>query len=229
MAFIMPKIVNVKPKYEGLYRFMAMFGNVGFIGYPMLLAILGHEALFIGSVFNIPYNLLLYTVGIYFITLDSDRARKLKLTYKQFINPGLMATVIGLLLFFLNIQFPKIIVDGTTMLGNITTPLSMIVIGGSLYDTKINKIFSQYKILVYCFLKMIIFPLLLAIMLTFMGISGMTRGVAVVLCSMPIAANTVIISKEYKGHVTEASEAVFISTVFLIVSTPIIMLIINWL
>lgn len=115
------------------------------------------------------------------------------------------------------------------MLGNITTPLSMIVIGGSLYDTKINKIFSQYKILVYCFLKMIIFPLLLAIMLTFMGISGMTRGVAVVLCSMPIAANTVIISKEYKGHVTEASEAVFISTVFLIVSTPIIMLIINWL
>lgn len=100
MAFIMPKIVNVEAKYEGLYRFMAMFGNVGFIGYPMLLAILGHEALFIGSVFNIPYNLLLYTVGIYFITLDSDRARKLKLTYKQFINPGLMATVIGLLLFF---------------------------------------------------------------------------------------------------------------------------------
>ncbi|QUI24951.1 AEC family transporter [Vallitalea pronyensis] len=229
MAFVMPKIVRVANDYVGLYRFMAMFGNVGFIGYPMLLAILGEEALFIGSVFNIPYNLLLYTVGIYFITFDADQARKLDLSYKQFVNPGLMATVIGLILFFLHIQLPKIIVDGTTMLGNITTPLSMIVIGGSLYDAKISNILSKHKILIYCVLKMIIFPLLLAVILTSIGITGMTRGVAVILCSMPIAANTVIISKEYKGHVTEASEAVFISTLFLILSTPIIMLIINGL
>ena len=66
-AFIVPKLLRIKQQQVGIYRFMLAFGNVGFIGFPVTEAVFGIEAVFYASIFNLPFNLLAYSIGVGFI------------------------------------------------------------------------------------------------------------------------------------------------------------------
>jgi len=225
MAYILPVVLKVNKSYTGLYRFMAIFGNVGFVGFPVLKAVLGSEALFYAAIFNIPFNILAFTLGVYFITLDTEHESKIEL--KNFINPGIVATIIGLFIFFTGIELPAVVSQTAENLGNITTPLSLIVVGGSLYGVNIKQLITKRIIFIYSIIKLFIIPTLFALVIRFLGIDSMIASVAIILASMPIGANSVIISQEYDAHVLEASEAVFISTLLTIISLPYIVYLIG--
>jgi len=227
MGFLLPNILKVDKKYIGLYRFMAIFGNVGFVGYPVIKAVLGADALFYAAIINIPYNLFAYTLGVYFITMDTDK--KGAMSIKRLFNPGIVATLIGLTLFLTGIKLPDFVMNLTTSLGNITTPLSLIVVGGSLFGVKLATVLKKRIIFVYSFIKLFLLPTLFAFAISAFGINTDIAAVAVIIVAMPIAANTVILSQEYDGHVLEASEAVFISTLLIAVSLPYIIFLINTL
>ncbi len=240
LAQIVPKVVKAPPSSKGLYKFMALFGNVGYVGFPMLIAILGKDALFLAALFNIPYNVLLYTIGIYFVMSDHNKDHKMEISFKQFLNPGIMMTLIGLLVFFVGgeqainqsgngfaIRGTKMFLDIAQMLGSITTPLAMIVVGGSLFGVKIDNIYKNYRVIIFSLMRMTIFPLIVGFILSFLGLSTIVVGVAIVLVGMPIATNTVIITNQYGGNILEASEAVFISTVLLLLTAPVLVWIIS--
>jgi hypothetical protein len=227
MALLLPKILKVDKNYTGLYRYMAIFGNVGFVGYPVIVAVLGKEALFYAAIFNIPFNLLAYSVGIYFITMDTKK--KGEFNAKKFLNPGIVATLIGLILFVFGINIPGTILNITSSVGNITTPLSLIVVGGSLYGVKINMIFKKHIIFVYSFVKLFLVPTIFAFVISLIGVRSDIASIAIIIVAMPMGANTVILSQEYDGHVLEASEAVFVSTLLIVISLPYIIFLINTL
>ena len=76
VAILAPKLLRVPRKEEGIYRFMLAFGNVGFIGYPVTQAIFGDSAIFYTSVFNLPFNFLVYSAGVIFLQQSGDSTRK---------------------------------------------------------------------------------------------------------------------------------------------------------
>lgn len=218
IAFVLPQLLNVDKNYIGLYRFMTAFGNVGNVGYPIIGAIMGRDALFLAAVFNIPYNLFVYTVGVYFITMDTEHDGRIQLS--KLVTPGLIATVLGLISFFGHIQLPSFILGITSQLGDMTTPLSLIVIGASLYGVKVASLLKKRLIFIYSFMKLILLPTVVALVLYVLGVDSTVAQVSVIISGMPIAANTVILCQEYDSHVLEASEAVFISTLLIAVSVP---------
>ncbi len=140
-AIVLTKLLRVPYEDVGLYRFMILFGNVAFVGYPVLSAVLGNDALFFAAILNLPFNILVFTLGITFITHGTDQHQKLEL--KVFLNPGLIATVIGLILFFASIQLPTFVNELLADVGDMTTPLSLLVIGASLYGVDIRSIFKK--------------------------------------------------------------------------------------
>ncbi len=217
-AFVLPQLLKVDKNYIGLYRFMTAFGNVGNVGYPIIAVVMGKEALFLAAVFNIPYNLLVYTIGVYFITMDTEHDGRVQLN--KLVTPGLIATALGLISFFGNIQLPPFILGITSELGSMTTPLSLIVIGASLYGVKIAAVLKKKLIFVYSFMKLILVPTVVALVLYALGVDSTVAQVSVIISGMPIAANTVILCQEYDSHVLEASEAVFISTLLIAISIP---------
>ena len=227
MSFILPNLLHVDKAYIGLYRFMAIFGNVGFVGFPVIKAVLGSDALFYAALINIPYNLFAYTIGVYFISMDTEKKGTMSLS--KLMNPGIIATLIGLFLFLTSIELPSVISNLTTSLGNITTPLSLIVVGGALYGVELKSVLKKRIIFIYSFIKLIILPTLFAFVISLFGINTDIASVAVIIVAMPIAANTVILSQEYDGHVLEASEAVFISTLLIGLSLPYVIFLINTL
>lgn len=241
-SFIVPRMVRAPKGSVGLYRFMTLFGNVGFIGFPMIIAILGREQLFLGALFNIPYNLLLFTIGVYYVVSDFNKDHKLKFHIGQLLNPGIIMTILALLIFLVggtkqldntNIKWlttaVNTLLDTAEVLGMITTPLAMLVVGGSLYGVRLENIYKNYRVMIFSIIRMVAFPFIIGMILSLIGLSYSVVAVAIVLVGMPIATNTVIVTTQYGGNIAEASEAVFISTVFMGFTSPILVLLIDLL
>ena len=222
VSLLIPRLLKVEEGSKGLYRFMTIFANVGFVGFPMLLTILGESAVFFGAVMNIPFNILLFTIGIYYIVSDQGHDHKMKITLKQFMNPGIIATFIGMMLMLSGIELPQLAMGALSSFGSLTTPLAMIVVGASLYGVVIKEMLKNYRVFLLSGIRMVVFPLIIGLLLKVLGISPKIIGVAIVLAGMPIATNTVIIARQYNGNVLEVSEAVFISTTLLLVTAPLL-------
>ncbi|MDF1616272.1 AEC family transporter [Petrocella sp. FN5] len=227
MAPVLTKLVKVPIGSKGLYRFMVIFGNVGFIGFPMIIALLGEDALFMAAIFNIPFNLLLYTLGVYLILSDKNKNHKIEWSVKQFMNPGIIATLIGITSFLTGWKLPSTILNISDVLGGITTPLAMIVVGASLFGVQLKTIFKNYRIFLLSLIRMILFPLGVGFVLSSIGLTGYGLWVPIILSGMPIGTNTVIMARQYEGNTLEASEAVFLSTLMMVLTIPILIMIVG--
>ncbi len=221
LAMVIPKLLKVPKEDLSVYRFMIIFGNVGFMGFPIIQSIFGKEAVFYASIFNLPFFILIYTLGVYL--LSSDKHKDSHFTYKKmFLSPGVIAVAIGITLFSLSLPLPKAVVGTINMIGDLTTPLSMLVIGASLADVNIKGLFLNIRLYIYSVLKLILIPIVVWLALRNFAFNDLLIGVPVIISGMPVAANAVILSKEFGGNTKLASEGIFISTLLTLLSLPIL-------
>ena len=201
-------------------RYITIFSNCGFMGYPVLKGIFGDAGIFYGSIYNIPFTILMWTVGITIFNGKSE-GNKIK---KAIINPGIIATIMGFTIFMFSISLPSALKDTLNSVGSMTTPLSMIIIGSALAETRIRDIFNEFSIYYVTFLRLILLPLVTLLVLRLIGIQGIPLVVSVVLVGMPAAANTVVFSEKYDGDSVFASKAIFVSTILSMITIPIMVL-----
>ena len=220
LAIILPRIIGSRPFEKGVFEFAIMFSNVGFMGYPVTAAVFGEEGVFYAAIFNLPFNLLVFTIGIIF--LSSKQGQKSKINPKLLINPGVIAVLTGFIIFSLKIPLPTAITGSLDLLGSVTTPMSMIVIGGLLAKVSINKIFSNYRVYLITIFRLFLVPVIVYFALKNFVDGVYLLGVPVLLSAMPVAANSAILAEEYKGNAELASQTVFITTLFSIISIPLI-------
>ena len=107
LSFPFAKMVKLTKRKRYVTIFMLMFGNTGFIGIPVIQALYGTDAVFYAAIVELINDVLIFTVGIMLIQMSAGA--DLKVGFKQFINPGLIGVIIGLILFLLNIQLPEVI------------------------------------------------------------------------------------------------------------------------
>ncbi|MFW6378091.1 MAG: AEC family transporter, partial [Bacillota bacterium] len=119
------------------------------------------------------------------------------------------------------------IFEAVEMIGDMTFPLSMLIIGSSLYGIDIKRVILKPKLIFLSLLRLLIIPVILLLTLNFLPIPDILVGIIVIQAAMPIAANSVIFAARYQGDYQLASEAVFITTLFGIISIPIIIWLIN--
>lgn len=219
-AIVVTRLTKCKKDDIGVYRFMLVFANVGFMGYPVLTAILGKESLFYGAIFNLPFNFLVYTIGIYF--LKKKNQEKNDFTWKIFINPGVVAVLLGLVLFVFDIKLPFALEKAVSMVGDLTVPLSMLIIGGVLTNIHLKEVLSNWRIYLFSLLRLIVFPLMVLWIVRVFTSNELIIGTAFILTAMPMATNGVILAEQYDGNARLASETIFISTLLSIITIPVI-------
>lgn len=225
MTFFVPKLLRVQKHEVGIYKYMLVFANVAFMGFPVITVFFGKSALFYAAIFNLPFSILAYTLGIYF--MYTGREEEVKFKWQKTINSGVISVIIGIVLLALKIKLPAFLGDTIKMVGDLTTPISMIVIGAALSHVKIKSLFTNIRLYLYSILKLLIFPVFVYFGLSALGIKGDILGVAVVLSGMPAAANTVMMSKEYGGNDILAAEGVFISTMLSAITIPLLALLLT--
>lgn len=222
ISFFIPKLMDVKGNDKYSYMFMTIFSNVGFMGFPVIESIYGTGAIFFASIFNMPFNLLAYTIGI---DLSAKSGGKIeKMTLKKCFNAGVISSLLAIIIFVFNIKFPAFIVRPVALVGSLTTPLSMIVIGVSLSAIRIRDVFDSFRMYVFTVVKLVIIPILVYLILKPFNLEPIVLGVTVVIAAMPVATNAVIMATEFEGNVELATKGVFLTTLISVFTIPVVTL-----
>lgn len=205
---------------RGLFKFMVAFGNVGFMGIPIMSALFGDSAVFMASISMVPFFLFVYSVGVIMMK-GRDKGEKINLRF--LLNPALVSTFIAVILFAVKLPLPEVVMEASSGLAGILIPYSMVVIGANLAMSKMSELFVDWRMYVLSLVKLIISPVLMFFICRLFVTNEVFLGILVVSAAMPVAALSSMLSTEYGTDVRIASRGVFITTLISLVTIPLIL------
>lgn len=220
LAWIFTRMMGTDKSQRGTYQFMLIFSNCTFMGFPIMESIFGTEAIFLSSIFNLPFHLLAFSYGMMLISRDGNADAKFQ--WNKLLNPGIIASILALLLFILHVSLPQVLRQTCSVVGSLTTPLSMLVLGASLSLVPVKDIFRESRIYLMTIFRLIVIPVITYLLLQLMTENRMLIGIGTMTAAMPVASMTVMLSNQYHGKTKLASIGVFITTVCSIISIPLV-------
>jgi malate permease and related proteins len=223
LAWLLVKAIRARGPERGAHAFAAIFSNCAFMGFPVVEAILGKDAIFAASVANIPFQLLAFSIGPYMLAKTAGGSAKLRVS--SFLNPASVSSVVGFAFFILGIAFPAPLGRALTILGDMTTPLSMILIGSIVSRMDFRSAVGGPKLYATSLFRLALFPALLYVLLRSLGLGGILVSLPVILSAMPVAANSAILAEAYGGDAKTASALVLVSTILSVATISLLALI----
>ncbi|WP_446899407.1 AEC family transporter [Clostridium sp. LBM24168] len=208
-----------------IIRFATIFSNSGFMGYPVLEGLFGKTGIFYGAVFNIPFNIIIFSLGVMIYTGKKD----IKTMKGVILNPAVIATVVGFIMFLYSIKIPSVLNTAIGSIGSMTTPLSMIIVGSMLAEMRLKDIFSGSIVYYICFLRLIMAPILSFVILKLINADSLMLQITVVIEAMPVAVLSPILAQRYGSDEKLASKSVFITTIVSMITIPIIVILLQYL
>lgn len=207
-------------KGRSLYEIFFTFPNTIFLGLPVCISILGNESIPYVLIYNLATTILFWTFGIYRIKKEAN-TNDHENPIKKIMSPPLLGFIIGITLLILNIKIPTFILDTFNYIGNITTPLSMFVIGIMLsnIDIKNHKFNLCYIIILMG--KFIILPIITFTILNHIDLSTTLRNTFILESTMPSMSQTAMVAKQYNLEENEASFVVGLSTLLSLIVLPL--------
>ena len=202
---------------RGIYCYMCVFANVTFMGFPVLYALFGAASAFYVALFNITFTLLNFSLGIFLIS-----GKGLKFNPKTLINPALISALITIPIALIGVTAPGIILDAMGIIGNMTIPSAMLVIGSTLSYIPLKHVFSEWRLYPVALVRLIIVPFITWLVLSRFITNELMLGVLVVLSGMPVAVAGTMLAFEYRGNERIASSGMFLTTLLSGVTIPLI-------
>ncbi|MFT8324929.1 AEC family transporter [Oenococcus sicerae] len=217
VSLLVPHIFHVQGSLKSIWIGCCTFSNILFIGIPIIGAIYGKTGLITLVTYNAFSNLFLFTFGLKLYSGQTQfEWRKLLFT------PAIFASFLGFMLFFAKISLVGPVGQALTSLGNMTAPLSMLITGALFAGTDIKKVFRRLDIYQFCFTRLVLLPIILVPLLK-LGIQNkVILGVMVIAAAMPAGAINTAMAELYAGQGERASEYVVSSTVFSMLTIPLV-------
>ncbi len=219
LAYLIPHLFKVNKARLGISRFMLAFGNVGFIGYPVCDAVFGPKAVFCASLLNIPFNFLVFTIGVSFI--NGGKAKS-AFSPRLIFSPCVIASLIAVVIAVARIQIPTPVGQWFHLLGDLTTPCALLIIGSSLSHIPVRDMLGNRFVYSMTLLRLFILPLAVGGVLALMGINPFVSDVAVVLSAMPVATNGIIFCLQYGKDERVMTQGLFFTTLLSVISIPLV-------
>ena len=249
ISFLIPHILRVPNHHHYSYQMLTVFGNVGFIGIPLASAVLGTQSLIFVSIYNLIFNILIYTFGISLLQRAADRQRlavvkdekntqeeqseKAKysdtnVTYsrwKKLINAGTISAAATIIFYLANFPVPVIVSSTLTYMGQATTLLSMIVLGASVAQMALKDIFSHPKLYGFILLRQILVPIGCVLLFRPFISSTLVLNTLVLMLAVPAANMPLMLSKQLHVETDTISQGIILTTLLSLVTIPVVSLI----
>ena len=235
VAAVLPVLMHAPAAERNVYRFVTVFGNVGFIGYPVLSAIYGPTAVLYAAIASIPNSLVLYSIGEAMLQSagTSDTAeqslglgqRALRMA-KSVASPTFLASLGLLALVLLHVSDLGVLGQGLSVVGNFTTPAALLVTGAALASYNPLEMFTNWRAYVAAVARLLVVPLVMLAVMGGLVPDAFVRGVIVVGAAMPVASVGVLFCLLYDVDVKPMMQATFLSIVGSVVSIPLLALIV---
>lgn len=229
LSLILVTLLHPPKDDKRLYIFMTIFGNVGFMGFPIVKSVYGTEGLFYAAIINSVFNIFVYTFGVVLMGGVGDaekgslRDRIKQIPWKKLLlTPAVIGTAVGILIFVCRIPLPGIIADTCGTLGDLTSPLAMLVVGANLSGMKIKDVLTNARMNIYVILRQIALPLVFWLIVSRFVKHPVLAPTLLLMSCMPVANTTALFATEYNGNEKLASQGIFMTTLFSLVSFPLI-------
>ena len=219
-AFLLPRYLTNRKDDEGPIGFALMFGNVGFMGYPVVASIFGHEAVFYAAVLNVVNTFAVFTVGTILITgkneVEGPRFQK-----KVLYSTPMIAAYLTMLIVALEIDnIPEVISQPLTMIGNITVPAALMIIGSSMSNLSLRTMLGNRSVYATTLMRLAVVPLSMFFLCRTLGFSEMVVNINTLVIAMPVATYGTILCLKYEKDATLMTEVTFITTLFSMLTIP---------
>lgn len=213
-------------KNYAIERFACVYGNAGFMGIPLISAVFPENGVFYASAFLAVFNIFMWTHGV---TLMSKKKSPKELL-KVFKSPPIIGIAIGLILFVFSIKLPPVLYSTVSYISDLNTPLAMIVTGIYIAKTNLLTAFTDIKIYKVAFARLLLIPLIMVGLFTFIKFNDATRTVAIatmVATACPSAASTLLLAAKFRLSPEHGSKIIAATTVFSIITMPLVMFILD--
>lgn len=199
-------------------RFGTMFGNIGFMGLPLIQSVLGQEATIFCVMSLAIFNVSNWTYGV---ALMGERVS----VKKAVLNPGVLSLTAAVILFVLGIRLPAPVLSAVEYMGSLNTPLAMVVIGGQMAGADLLATFKEKRLYGAALVKLVLMPLLtLAVLLPF-RLDRLMFLTIVILSGCPTAGATSMFAQMFGKDTATAARLVTLSTLLSILTLPLVALV----
>jgi len=233
IGYVFTGILRV-PKYlKGTYICMLVFANSAFMGYPVGQAMFGDIAIFYITIFNMPFNVLFFSLGMHYFRKDNaleaetGKRERPKPTLREIFNGGLLSSIAAMIIYFADIPMPQLFYSCVGFVGGIVTPLSMIIIGSSLGALSLREILKEKGVWPMLPMRLAIIPLIVWLFMHLFTDDPAIIAMCTVSAGMPVASITVMGSSGQPRQNQTAAVGVAVSTICSMISIPIMIVLLN--
>ena len=250
VAFLLPRLLTRRRDDEGIIGFALMFGNVSFIGYPVVASIFGHEAVFYAAVLNMVNTFAVFTIGTMLLTKESPNdksqtsarpkdacyqrdARNLKsqtsnLHSTILYSSPMIAVYLAMIIVAFGIDnIPYIISQPLTLIGNITVPAALLIIGSSMSKLSLRTMLGNRTVYATTLFRLGLLPLGLYALTTVMGFSPLVVSINTVVIAMPVATYGTILCLKLGRDTSLITELTFITTLLSVITIPLLVMLLR--
>ncbi len=224
---------KLEEKSNKIHVLHTIFGNHGFLGFPLLSALFPDgQGIFYASFVFVVSSSILWTAGVYMLNSNKKISKKERLLH--LFNPNTIAFILGITFMMLNIRLPDILQSSLGGLGKTTNYLAMLYIGALLAKANLKSIAGKKHIFLLSFNKLLLIPFIMIFLINlttaFMPfeINNIAMSVVILQAGMPCMAIIVILAKRFKADEMLATENVFVSTVLSIITLPLLYYLIQY-
>ncbi len=229
-VFMMALFFGLKKKYaDSRYRILtigSVLGNVGFFGLPLIKALLPEnpEVMCYSCIYVISMNILVFTMGVYCLTKNS----KFLSLKPAILNPSMFGLAVALPIYLLGLgkYIPAALQGGISLLGSMTTPLCMIILGVRLASVEFKKLFCRPFVYLTCFGKLVVFPLFCYGLVSLLPVDEALKISVFILASTPCASIILNMAEMHRSETELSANCVLLSTLLCIVTIPLLMLLV---
>ena len=214
------KLVHAPSDCRGVYQCMVMLANTAFMGYPVVQALYGESAIFYTTIFNFGYNIMFYTYGSFLMDKDAGQASKFE--PRRLLSAGFLAGMVALIIPFSGITLPDMILQPCSFIGNITTPMSMLIVGSNMANYPIRDIFSEKRIYVMAFIRLLVMPVLTAAYMSLLTDDPLLICMTAMTIGMPVGSMVAMASSKYEKQGRIGSISVVMTTICSMATIPIL-------
>jgi predicted permease len=220
VALLLPRWLTKRRDDEGIVGFALMFGNVGFIGYPVVASIFGHEAVFYAAVLNVVNTFAVFTVGVMLIM----GGRGAYTFHKRVLwSTPMLAAYLAILIVALGIDnVPRVISQPLTLIGQITVPAALLIIGSSMSQLSARTMLGNSTVYVTTLFRLALLPLALFFLFSALGFQQLVVDINTVVIAMPVATYGTILCLKHGRDITLITEVTFITTLLSVVTIPLV-------
>lgn len=224
LSSLIAKKLKCPQSKKTVFKSLLIFANVGYMGIPVVSSIFPAEAVVYTIINNVIFNIFLWTYGIHLFSSNDEEENKIQ--WHKLINHGTIALLIGFILLITRFNLGP--VHGAIVtISQMTFPLSMLIIGGSLTNIKFINILKD-KILYYViFLKLFIIPIAALLFIRLLPLPEMVANISIIMLAMPSGAISVIFAEKFDSDYKFASEGIFFTTLLSLFTIPLFIWLIN--